>query len=71
MKREYLIQDPNQVYQKGIPVMATDPVSLAIVDEDDAKQASSSGNQVYYFCCYYCSVQVEKNPNGTRGLPTM
>ena len=42
--------------------MATDPVCLAIVDEDDAKVMSTYKNQKYYFCCNYCKKQFEENP---------
>lgn len=42
--------------------MATDPVCLAIVDEDDAKFFAMYKNQKYYFCCNYCKKQFEENP---------
>jgi xanthine dehydrogenase accessory factor len=43
-------------------IMATDPVCLAIVDEDDAKFTSTYRDQKYYFCCNYCKKQFEENP---------
>ena len=42
--------------------MATDPVCLMIVDEDDAKFTSTFKNQKYYFCCNWCKKQFEENP---------
>jgi len=42
--------------------MATDPVCLAIVDEDDAKFTVTRKNQKYYFCCNWCKKQFEENP---------
>jgi YHS domain-containing protein len=42
--------------------MATDPVCLAIVDEDDAQFMSEYKNQEYYFCCNYCRKRFEENP---------
>lgn len=42
--------------------MATDPVCLMIVDEDDAKFTSTYKKQKYYFCCNYCKKQFEENP---------
>lgn len=42
--------------------MATDPVCLAIVDEDDAKHTATHKNQKYYFCCNWCKKQFEENP---------
>nr|WP_321350527.1 YHS domain-containing protein [uncultured Methanoregula sp.] len=41
--------------------MATDPVCLMIVDEDDAKYTSIYKNQKYYFCCNWCKKQFEEN----------
>ena len=41
--------------------MATDPVCLAIVDEDDAKYIATHKNQKYYFCCNWCKKQFEEN----------
>jgi len=42
--------------------MATDPVCLAIVDEDDAKFTSTYREQKYCFCCNWCKKQFEENP---------
>ena len=42
--------------------MATDPVCLAIVDEDDAKFTLTHKNEKYYFCCNWCKKQFEENP---------
>ncbi len=42
--------------------MATDPVCLMIVDEDDAKFTSTFKYKKYYFCCNWCKKQFEENP---------
>ena len=42
--------------------MATDPVCLMIVDEDDAKFTSLFKNENYYFCCNWCKKKFEENP---------
>ena len=42
--------------------MATDPVCLMIVDEDDAKFTSTYKDQKYYFCCNWCKKNFEENP---------
>jgi YHS domain-containing protein len=42
--------------------MATDPVCLAIVDEEDAQFTAVYKDQKYYFCCNYCRKQFEANP---------
>jgi YHS domain-containing protein len=42
--------------------MATDPVCLAIVEEDDAQITSTYKEQKYYFCCNWCKKQFEENP---------
>jgi YHS domain-containing protein len=42
--------------------MATDPVCLMIVDEDDAKFTSLYKNENYYFCCNWCKKKFEENP---------
>jgi YHS domain-containing protein len=42
--------------------MATDPVCLMIVDEEDAKFTITHKNQKYYFCCNWCKKQFEENP---------
>ena len=42
--------------------MATDPVCLAIVDEDDAKFTSTHKKQNYSFCCNWCKKQFDENP---------
>ncbi|WAC05068.1 MAG: YHS domain-containing protein [Methanoregula sp.] len=42
--------------------MATDPVCLAIVDEDDAKFSSTHREQKYYFCCNWCKKKFDENP---------
>ncbi len=42
--------------------MATDPVCLAIVDEDDAKFSSLYKDQRYFFCCNYCKKQFDEIP---------
>jgi len=42
--------------------MATDPVCLAIVDEDNATATSVYRDEKYYFCCNYCKKQFDENP---------
>jgi YHS domain-containing protein len=42
--------------------MVTDPVCLAIFDEDDATPTSMYKNQKYHFCCNYCKRQFDENP---------
>jgi YHS domain-containing protein len=42
--------------------MATDPVCLAIVDEDDAQFTALHKNRKYYFCCNWCKKQFDENP---------
>lgn len=42
--------------------MATDPVCLAIVDEDDSKFTSTHKKQKYHFCCNWCKKQFDENP---------
>jgi YHS domain-containing protein len=44
------------------PSMATDPVCLMIVDEDEAKFTSMFKEQMYYFCCNWCKKNFEENP---------
>lgn len=41
--------------------MATDPVCLMIVDEEDAKFTSTYKDQKYYFCCNWCKKQFDEN----------
>jgi YHS domain-containing protein len=42
--------------------VATDPVCLAIFDEDDATPTSTYKDQKYFFCCNYCKRQFDENP---------
>jgi Cu+-exporting ATPase len=42
--------------------MATDPVCLMIVDEDEAKFTSMYKEHTYYFCCNWCKKKFEENP---------
>jgi YHS domain-containing protein len=42
--------------------MATDPVCLAIIDEDATTPTSTYRNENYYFCCNYCKKQFDENP---------
>jgi YHS domain-containing protein len=42
--------------------MATDPVCLMIVDEEDAQFTSIYKNENYYFCCNWCKKIFEENP---------
>ena len=44
------------------PTMATDPVCLMIVDEDEAKFTSQYKEQMYYFCCNWCKQKFDENP---------
>jgi YHS domain-containing protein len=46
---------------KAIP-MATDPVCLMIVDEDNVKFTSTYRDQKYYFCCNWCKTKFDENP---------
>jgi YHS domain-containing protein len=41
--------------------MATDPVCLMIVDEEDAKFTSIHKDVKYYFCCNWCKKQFDEN----------
>ena len=50
--------------------MATDPVCLAIVDEDDAKFTSTYREQKYYFCCDWCKKKFEENPKRYTRIST-
>jgi Cu+-exporting ATPase len=42
--------------------MATDPVCLMIVDEDDAKFTSTYNNLTFFFCCNWCKKKFDENP---------
>jgi Cu+-exporting ATPase len=42
--------------------MATDPVCLMIIDEEDAKFTSVYRDQKYYFCCNWCKERFDENP---------
>jgi YHS domain-containing protein len=44
------------------PTMATDPVCLMIVDEDETKFTSVYKEHMYYFCCNWCKKKFEENP---------
>ena len=50
--------------------MATDPVCLAIVDEDDAKFTGTYREQNYYFCCTWCKKKFEENPKRYTRIAT-
>jgi YHS domain-containing protein len=50
--------------------MATDPVCLIIVDEDDAKFTSSHRGQKYYFCCNWCKKKFDENPKRYTRIST-
>ncbi|HII99836.1 MAG TPA: YHS domain-containing protein [Methanoregula sp.] len=50
--------------------MATDPVCLAIVDEDDAKFTAMYRNEKYYFCCNWCKKQFDENPKRYSRIAT-
>jgi len=42
--------------------MATDPVCLMIVNEDDVKSTSTYKKQKYFFCCNWCKKKFDENP---------
>ena len=42
--------------------MATDPVCLAIVEEENATFTSLYKDRKYYFCCNWCKKQFDENP---------
>ena len=46
----------------GRTSMATDPVCLAIVDEDGAQYTSEYKKEKYHFCCNYCRKKFEEDP---------
>ena len=50
--------------------MPTDPVCLAIVDDEDAKFFSTYREQKYYFCCNWCKKKFEENPKGYTRIST-
>jgi YHS domain-containing protein len=50
--------------------MATDPVCLAIVDEDDAKFTGTYRERNYYFCCNWCKKKFEENPKRYTRIST-
>ena len=50
--------------------MATDPVCLAIVDEDAAKFTSTCRERNYYFCCDWCKKKFEENPKRYSRIST-
>jgi len=50
------------VQYNEVKSMATDPVCLMIIDEEDAKITSTHKNQKYYFCCNWCKKQFDENP---------
>ncbi|MFA6224732.1 MAG: YHS domain-containing protein [Methanoregula sp.] len=41
--------------------MATDPVCLMTIDEEDAKFTSTHKDVKYYFCCNWCKKQFDEN----------
>jgi YHS domain-containing protein len=43
-------------------MMPTDPVSFAIVDDDDARFTSTYKNKKYYFCTNFCKKKFGENP---------
>jgi YHS domain-containing protein len=42
--------------------MATDPVCLMTVDEDESRFTSTYRDEKYYFCCDWCRKKFEENP---------
>jgi YHS domain-containing protein len=58
------IKDINTILVQNneVNTMATDPVCLMIVDEEDAKFMSTHKSLNYYFCCNWCKKQFDENP---------
>lgn len=50
--------------------MATDPVCLMIVDEDDAQFTSKFRDQEYFFCCNWCKKKFDENPRRYSRIST-
>jgi len=50
------------VQRNEVNAMATDPVCLMIVDEDDARFTSTYKDTKYYFCCNWCKKKFDENP---------
>ena len=50
--------------------MATDPVCLAIVEEENVPFMAMYRDQKYYFCCNYCKKQFEENPKRYTRIAT-
>ena len=42
--------------------MATDPVCLMVIGEEEAQATATYKGTKYYFCCNYCKKQFEANP---------
>jgi YHS domain-containing protein len=42
--------------------MATDPVCLMVISEEEAKATTTYRGRMYYFCCNHCKKQFEENP---------
>ncbi len=51
--------------------MATDPVCLMIVDEDDAKFTSKYRDHEYYFCCNWCKKNLMRIRRDIHGFLLM
>lgn len=58
------------LYRNKAISMATDPVCLMIVDEDDVKFTSTYRNQKYYFCCNWCKTKFDENPKRYSRMAT-
>lgn len=50
--------------------MATDPVCLMIINEEDAKFQSTHKNVKYYFCCNWCKKKFDENPKRYTRIST-
>ena len=50
--------------------MATDPVCMASVDEDDAKFRSTYRDKGYFFCTNYCKKKFEETPKRYTRIPS-
>lgn len=53
---------PTLLQSNEVSNMATDPVCLMIVDEEDAQFTSIFKDQKYYFCCNWCEKKFNENP---------
>ena len=59
-----------QMVCRSVFTMATDPVCLMIVDEEDAKLTSTHKGEKYYFCCNWCKNKFDENPKRYSRIST-